>query len=54
LASPGPDYITQINYWLDEEAKRTQFTFTVLTGPTGHFSPGNTTAVRTASAKRCS
>jgi|SRR6266851_1959585 len=43
----GPDYITQINYWLDEEAKQTQFTFTVLTGPTGHFSPGNTTAIET-------
>jgi hypothetical protein len=43
----GPCYITQINYWFDEEAKRTQFTFTVLTGPTGHFSNGNTTAIET-------
>lgn len=47
FTASGPCYITQINYWLDEEAKRTQFTFTVLTGPTGHFSPGNTTAIET-------
>jgi hypothetical protein len=40
------DYLTQINYWLDEEAKRTQLTFTVLTGPTGFFAHGkNTTAL---------
>jgi hypothetical protein len=43
----GPDYLGQINYWFDEDAKKTLFTFTVLTGPTGHFSPGNTTAVET-------
>jgi hypothetical protein len=43
----GPCYLGQINYWFDEDAKRTLFTFTVLTGPTGHFSPGNTTAVET-------
>jgi hypothetical protein len=43
--SRGVNYIGQINYWLDEEAKRTQLTFTVLTGPTGFFNHGgNTTA----------
>jgi hypothetical protein len=41
--SPAPQYITQINYWLDEEAKNTKVWLTVLTGPTGKFSPGNTT-----------
>jgi hypothetical protein len=42
--SRGVDYITQINYWLDPEAKKTLLTFTVLTGPTGFTSNGNTTA----------
>ena len=42
----GVDYITQINYWLDEEAKKTKVWFTCLTGPTGHFDrSGNTTAI---------
>jgi Putative beta-barrel porin-2, OmpL-like. bbp2 len=41
----GVDYITQINYWLDEEAKKTKLWMTVLTGPTGFHSSGNTTAV---------
>jgi hypothetical protein len=42
----GVDYITQINYWLDEEAKNTKVWLTVLTGPTGFFSQGaNTTTV---------
>jgi hypothetical protein len=41
----GVDYITQINYWLDEEAKKTHVWTTVLTGPTGFFSNGNTTTV---------
>jgi hypothetical protein len=40
---PAPQYITQINYWLDEEAKNTKVWLTVLTGPTGKFSTGNTT-----------
>jgi hypothetical protein len=42
----GVDYITQLNYWVDEEAKKTLLTFLVLTGPTGHFDHGhNTTGV---------
>ncbi|HLJ95732.1 MAG TPA: outer membrane beta-barrel protein [Gemmataceae bacterium] len=40
---PAPQYITQINYWLDEDAKNTKVWTTVLTGPTGKFSTGNTT-----------
>ena len=39
----GIDYLTQINYWLDPEAKKTKLWMTVLTGPTGFFSEGNTT-----------
>ncbi len=41
----GVDYIGQINYWLDEEAKVTKVWATVLTGPTGFHSNGNTTTV---------
>jgi hypothetical protein len=41
--SVSPQYITQINYWLDEEAKNTKLWLTVLTGDTGMFSTGNTT-----------
>ena len=41
----GFDYITQINYWLDEEAKDTKVWTTVLTGPAGFHSTGNTTTV---------
>ena len=38
------DYITQINYWLDCDAKTTKIWTTVLTGPTGRFQHnGNTT-----------
>jgi Putative beta-barrel porin-2, OmpL-like. bbp2 len=44
----GPDYLGQINYWFDEDAKRTLLTLTVLTGPTGHFSNGNTTVTEVA------
>ncbi len=33
-ASHGMDYLTQVSYWLDEEAKNTKAWFTVLTGPT--------------------
>ncbi len=40
---PAPQYITQLSYWLDEEAKTTKVWTTVLTGPTGKFSTGNTT-----------
>lgn len=40
----GPCYLGQVNYWLDEEAKKAQFTLTVLTGPTG-TDWGNTTVV---------
>ncbi len=39
----GSDYITQIVYWLDKDAKKTKMWTTVLTGPTGHFMNGNTT-----------
>ncbi len=35
----GVDYITQISYWLDSEAKKTKVWLTVLTGPTS-FTPG--------------
>ena len=41
----GAEYITQINYWLDCEAKKTKVWTTVLTGPTGKVSTGNTTVV---------
>src|SRR5439155_9483399 len=41
----GVDYITQVSYWLDEEAKKTKVWFTVLTGPTGHFDHGHNTTV---------
>ncbi len=34
----GIDYITQINYWLDEDAKKTKVWTTVLTGPTSRHS----------------
>jgi len=39
------DYITQVTYWLDAAAKKAKVWTTVLTGPTGHFGPGNTTTV---------
>jgi hypothetical protein len=42
---PAPQYITNISYWLDEAAKNTKVWTTVLTGPTGKFSTGNTTVV---------
>jgi hypothetical protein len=35
----GVDYITNVSYWLDEDAKKTKVWFTVLTGPTS-FAPG--------------
>jgi Putative beta-barrel porin-2, OmpL-like. bbp2 len=44
-AAHGVDYLTQVNYWLDEEAKKTKVWFTVLTGPTGFTNDGNTTVV---------
>jgi hypothetical protein len=44
----GVDYITNMSYWLDADAKKTKVWFTVLTGPTS-FVPGqrglNTTVV---------
>ena len=43
--SPAPQYLTQISYWLDEEAKNTKVWTTVLTGPTGRESTGNTTVL---------
>ena len=39
------DFIGQISYWLDCEAKKTKVWATVLTGPTGHFGPGDSTVV---------
>jgi hypothetical protein len=41
----GVDYITQLTYWLDEEAKNTKVWTTVLTGPTSQFSGANTTVL---------
>jgi hypothetical protein len=41
--SVAPQYITNVSYWLDEEAKRTRVWSTVLTGPTSPYSNGNTT-----------
>jgi hypothetical protein len=42
----GVDYITQVSYWLDEDAKNTKVWFTVLTGPTDFMAHGkNTTTV---------
>jgi hypothetical protein len=42
----GTDYITNISYWLDADAKKTKVWTTVLTGPTGHFNRNlNTTVV---------
>jgi hypothetical protein len=39
------NYIGQVNYWLDCEAKTTKVWATILTGPTGFFEhAGNTTA----------
>jgi hypothetical protein len=43
--SPAPQYITNISYWLDEDAKKTKVWTTVLTGPTGMFSTGDTTVL---------
>ncbi len=39
------NYLGQISYWLDEEAKNTKVWFTLLCGPTGFTNDGNTTAV---------
>ncbi len=41
------DYLTQIVYWLDPEAKRTKTWVTVLTGPTSLDSGRSTTVVET-------
>lgn len=43
--SRNVNYLGQINYWLDEEAKTAKVWTTVLTGPTGFFNDGNTTTV---------
>ena len=44
--SVAPQYLTQISYWLDEEAKNTKVWTTVLTGPTGmNGNTGNTTVL---------
>jgi hypothetical protein len=39
------DYITQVNYWLDEKAEKTKMWLTVLTGPTGMFNKGFSTTI---------
>ena len=39
------DFIGQINYWLDKDAKKAKVWATVLTGPTGHFGSGDSTTV---------
>ncbi len=44
-SSSGVDYITQITYWLDEEAKNTKVWTTVLTGPVSEVSNENTTVL---------
>lgn len=41
----GCDYLTQIVYWVDPEAKKTKLWTTVLTGPTGFNMNGNTTVL---------
>lgn len=41
--SPAPQYIGQMSYWLDEEAKDTKTWVTCVTGPTGMINTGNTT-----------
>jgi hypothetical protein len=41
--SRNVNYLGQVNYWLDEEAKKTKVWFTVLTGPTGFFDHGGNT-----------
>ena len=40
---PAPQYITNISYWLDKEAKDTKVWTTLLTGPTTDGSYANTT-----------
>ena len=41
----GVDYITQLTYWLDEDAKKTKVWTTVLTGPTSQHGGANTTVL---------
>ena len=45
LRSTSIDYITQINYWLDEEAKKTQGVGHRPDRPDRPLRPGNTTVV---------
>jgi hypothetical protein len=45
MKSVSPQYITNISYWLDCEAKDTKVWTTVLTGPTSDDSNKNTTVV---------
>lgn len=37
------NYITNLTYWLDEDAKKTKVWTTLLTGPTSPYNTGNTT-----------
>ncbi len=41
----GIDYIGQLTYWLDEDAKKTKVWTTILTGPTSRHSGANTTVL---------
>src|SRR5205807_1891145 len=43
--SHNVNYLGQVNYWFDEDAKKAKVFMTVLTGPTGFHGPGNTTTV---------
>ena len=45
MKGPAPQYITNISYWLDCEAKDTKVWTTLLTGPTSDEGNGNTTVV---------
>lgn len=45
IASYTNDYITNVTYWLDEEARKTKVWATLLTGPTSPFNTGTTTIV---------
>ena len=45
MKSVSPQYITNISYWLDEEAKKAKVWTTLLTGPTGDDSNKNSTTV---------
>ena len=45
IASYTNNYITNVTYWLDEDARNTKVWATLLTGPTSPFNTGTTTIV---------